>query len=60
MALINWRDKMDINCPVCGTNIDLDNYDMPDKACDNMDITCENESCEEEFMVGWYATAEIR
>ena len=51
---------MDINCPVCGTNIDLDNYDMPDKACDNMDITCENESCEEEFMVGWYATAEIR
>ena len=51
---------MNINCPYCDTEIDLDNYDMPNNACDDMEITCENESCESDFKVGWYATAEVR
>ena len=51
---------MEINCPACDKEIDLDNYNMPDRACDDMDITCENEECQEEFVVGWYATAEVR
>ncbi len=51
---------MDIDCPKCGKNIDLDNYNLPDRACDDTDIVCENEGCEEKFKVGWFATAEIR
>ena len=51
---------MKIDCPVCGKTIDLSNYNMPDLACDDMDIECENEDCGEEFRVGWYATAELR
>ena len=51
---------MYIECPKCTQEIDLDGYDMPNNACDSMEIECENEECQEEFAVGWYATAEIR
>lgn len=51
---------MEIDCPKCEQTIDLDKYDMPQRACDDMEITCENETCEHDFSVGWYPTAEIR
>ncbi len=51
---------MKIKCPSCKTEIDLDNYDLPQNACDDVEIDCENEDCEETLTVGWYATAELR
>lgn len=51
---------MEIECPSCNTEIDLDKYDLAKNACDDVDIECENEDCEEILTVGWYATAELR
>ena len=51
---------MEIKCPKCNKLIDLDNYDLPNRACDDAEIECSNESRQENFMVGWYATAELR
>jgi len=49
---------MNIKCPECGKNIDLDNYELPNLACDDTDIECSH--CDHVFSVGWYATAELR
>ncbi len=51
---------MKIDCPKCATEMDLDNYEMPNHSCDCIQVECENEDCDEEFNVGWYATAELR
>ena len=49
---------MTIDCPKCGHKIDLDNEDLPDRACDDEEIECSK--CDHLFLVGWYATAELR
>jgi hypothetical protein len=51
---------MEIECPKCDTLIEFDTDELPDYACDSTEITCKNEKCEHEFLVGWYATAELR
>ncbi len=50
---------MDIDCPECGKNSELDADDLPTCACDdNEDYECPE--CEHVFSIGWYATAELR
>ena len=49
---------MNIECPECDHDIDLESEDMPDRACDETEIECP--LCQHEFKVGWYATAEYR
>lgn len=50
---------MDIDCPDCGKNNDLDCDDLPERACDdNENYECGH--CEHIFSIGWYATAELR
>ena len=49
---------MNIDCPYCEKNIDLDDYDLSNYACDSVEIDCPE--CEEQLNVGWYATAELR
>ena len=49
---------MEIECPKCDTLIEFDSGELPDRACDDEEITCEK--CNHEFLVGWYATAELR
>ena len=52
------RMKMEIECPKCDTLIEFDSGELPERACDDAEVSCEK--CEYEFLVGWYATAEIR
>ncbi len=49
---------MNIDCPHCDKYIDLDNFDLPQRACDDEEIECPH--CEKTLTVGWYATAELR
>ena len=49
---------MNIKCPECDHEIELDCDDLPEMACDSNEIECP--LCEHEFKVGWYATAEYR
>ena len=49
---------MNINCPHCEKNNELDGDDLSDYACDAEDYECKY--CEESFRIGWYATAELR
>ena len=49
---------MNIECPHCEKEIDLDNFDLPQNACDSTEIECPY--CEGDLSVGWYATAELR
>ena len=49
---------MDIDCPKCEENSELDCDDTPSDACDSKMYTCPH--CEHEFLIGWYATAELR
>jgi len=49
---------MDIDCPKCGKNNELDSDDLTGDACDSDDFECGY--CEHEFSIGWYATAELR
>ena len=49
---------MEITCPKCDHDNDLDTGDLPDNACDSSQFECEN--CEHEFSIGWYAVAELR
>lgn len=50
---------MNIDCPKCKKNIDLERFDMlPEKACDSEEVECCY--CEHAFYIGWYATAELR
>ncbi len=49
---------MDIDCPECGKNNELDSGDLADYACDSEEFECIH--CEHVFSIGWYATAELR
>lgn len=49
---------MNIDCPECSHNNDLDYGDLPDAACDSSEFECKN--CEHKFMIGWIAEAELR
>lgn len=49
---------MDIDCPECGHNNEVDGEDLPLRACDDTYIECEE--CDEPFKIGWYATIELR
>jgi len=48
---------MNIECPNCKTNQDVTD-DLPANACDSEEFECPN--CEHVFLIGWYATAEVR
>lgn len=49
---------MNIDCPECGKNNELDGDDLSGDACDSDDFECKH--CEHQFKIGWYATAELR
>ena len=49
---------MNIDCPECGKNNDIDGEDLPDLACDDEDFECKY--CEHVFSIGWYAEVELR
>lgn len=49
---------MNIDCPECDKNNELDCDDLPERACDDGDVECKH--CEHVFSAGWYATAELR
>jgi len=49
---------MNIDCPYCDKNMELDGEDLPERACDDEDFMCRH--CENVFQIGWYATAEVR
>jgi len=49
---------MNIECPECEFDNELDCDDLPDRACDDESFECKN--CEHQFNIGWYATAELR
>jgi predicted Zn finger-like uncharacterized protein len=51
---------MNIECPKCSNNFDLDCDDLPSAACDKNEVECTNPNCEHSFMAGWYATTEVR
>ncbi len=56
------EDKMDIDCPECNKNHELDCDDLPDNACDSKEFECDtgDGGCGFSFEVGWRAEAEIR
>ena len=49
---------MDIGCPECGKNMEIDGEDLPSHACDDTEYNCQH--CDHEFNIGWYAVVEIR
>jgi hypothetical protein len=49
---------MDIDCPKCKKNLNVEGEDLPTDCCDSTDFECQY--CGEEFNIGWYATVEIR
>lgn len=50
---------MNIDCPKCEMNNELDHEDLPDKSCDdNENYECLY--CEHIFAIGWVAEAELR
>ena len=49
---------MEIECPECKKDQELDEGDCPSNACDSKEYECKY--CEHVFHIGWYATAEVR
>jgi len=49
---------MNIDCPDCGKNNEIEGDDLPDRVCDDAYYTCKY--CEHEFKIGWYAEVELR
>tara|TARA_R110000772_G_scaffold227268_1_gene337989 strand:- start:354 stop:503 length:150 start_codon:yes stop_codon:yes gene_type:complete len=49
---------MNIECPACEYDNELDSDDLPSHACDSVDFECSN--CEHVFPIGWFAEAELR
>ena len=49
---------MNIECPECGFDNDVDGEDLPKFACDDEFFECKK--CEHEFKIGWYAEVELR
>jgi len=50
---------MNIDCPECGKNNELDHDDLPERACDD-NTAYECTHCEHVFSIGWCAEAELR
>lgn len=44
--------------PSCKENCELQDDNLPSRACDSEDYECQH--CGHVFMIGWYATVEIR
>ncbi len=51
---------MNIDCPKCQEEQELDCDDLPKLACDSQDYECRNARCNHTFSVGWSAEAEVR
>jgi len=49
---------MEIECPVCHEETELDHDDIPERACDDKEWECHK--CGATMKIGWYATAEVR
>ena len=49
---------MDIDCPECGENMEVECEDLPIRACDDTEYNCQH--CDHGFKIGWYATVELR
>lgn len=49
---------MNIECPDCGFDIKLNTEDLPERACDEVEIECG--TCRCLIIVGWYPVAEIK
>ena len=49
---------MKIECPKCNEYYIVDIDFLPFKACDDMDVFCDD--CGHGFAIGWVATIEIR
>ena len=49
---------MDIDCPECGENIEVEGEGLPSRACDDTECSCHH--CDHVFKIGWYATVELR
>ncbi|WP_299948890.1 hypothetical protein [uncultured Microbulbifer sp.] len=49
---------MFFECEDCLKQADIEIEDLPDHACDDVDLRCEN--CGVVFIVGWEAVIEIR
>ena len=49
---------MEIDCPKCEKNNDLNSDDLPYRACDDKEYECKD--CGHVFSIGWSAEAELR
>jgi len=49
---------MNIDCPHCKKENDIDSDYLPDAACEDAEYQCD--FCEKEFSFGWYAELELR
>lgn len=49
---------MEIECPFCKKESEVDGEDLPDNACDDAEYECPH--CDYLMNIGWYATAEVR
>ena len=49
---------MNVECPSCGYDNDVEGEDLPNRACDDSEFECSE--CENVFNIGWYATVEVR
>lgn len=49
---------MNIECPKCGYDNEVDAEDLPTRACDDADFNCND--CEHTFQIGWIAEVELR
>lgn len=49
---------MNIDCPECDFNNEVEGDDLPEKCCDSSEFQCKR--CDHIFDISWYATVEIR
>ncbi len=49
---------MDLECPYCKENNDVDCEDLPSNACDDSLYECIH--CKREIKIGWHAEVEVR
>ena len=49
---------MDIDCPKCEKNNEVDGEDLPERACDDAIFKCL--WCDHDFSIGWFAEIELR
>jgi hypothetical protein len=49
---------MELECPVCQVESELDDIALPSKACDDNEWECP--ACSATMSIGWCAVAEVR